>query len=62
MIPAYCGENIISLTYGWPDHSIVVAFAFDLTIYLTYFYSGKNSNLSSSIHKDIHDGRISFKR
>jgi len=56
---AYCGHHS-DMSFGWPSHSIMLQATFDWTIFFTIFYTGKNSNLSKSLHSDLHNQRLSI--
>ena len=56
-------SNFVLVTdksFSYIDDSVTSIIVFDITIYLTYWYTGKNSNLK---REDLHmeDQRISFK-
>ena len=56
---AYCGHHS-DMSFGWPSDSILLQAAFDWTMFFTIFYTGKNSNLSKSLHTDLHMQRLSI--
>ena len=56
---AYCGHHS-DMSFGWPADSILLQAAFDWTMFFTVFYTGKNSNLSKSLHTDLHLQRLSI--
>ena len=52
--PAYCNHmNLIN--FGWPDKDTFANQILGVTLFLTIFHTGKNSNLKGDMHKDLHN-------
>ena len=64
MIPNFASLSINNLqisgeTFSYIDKNVTTLIVFDITIFLTYWYTGKNSNLKRE-DLDLEDQRISI--